>query len=76
MFVRKKLEKDRLWNVLVYISILFYLKNVHCLITYEIIIVRAARWLIARGLGAYLFLQENFEKKEQLDTGVWEYILT
>ena len=34
----------------------------------------AARWLIARGLGAYIFSLENFEKMEQ-GTRVWEYIL-
>ena len=35
----------------------------------------AARWLIARGLGAiYIFPPENFEKMER-DTRVWEYIL-
>ena len=42
----------------------------------------AARWLIARGLGAYIYIYiyiyiyplENFEKMEQ-DTRVWEYIL-
>ena len=36
----------------------------------------AAWWLIARGLGAgiYIFPLENFEKMEQ-DTRVWEYIL-
>ena len=34
---------------------------------------RAAWWLIARGLGAYIFPRENFEKKEQ-DSLVWVYI--
>ena len=36
----------------------------------------AARWLIARGLGAYIYIfpLENFEKMEQ-DTRVWVYIL-
>ena len=59
-------------NVLVYILILFCLKNV---LAYLWNNDNAARWLIARGLGGiYIFPLANFEKMEQ-DTRVWEYIL-
>ena len=62
--------KDGFWSVLVYILILFCLNIVHCLRNND----SAARWLIAWGLGAYIFPRENFEKMEQ-DTLVWVYIL-
>ena len=38
------------------------------------LIASAARWLIARGLGAIYFVEKFFEKIEQ-DTRVWVYSL-
>ena len=62
--------EDGFWIVLVYILMLFCLNIVHCLQNLD----SAARWLIAWGLGAYIFPRGNFEKMEH-NTRVWGYIL-
>ena len=55
----KKMEKDVFWSVLMYIIILFRLKNVHYLPMH---IANTAWWLIARGLGS-IILSRKFLKK-------------
>ena len=69
MFHRKEINKDGFWSVLLYILYYFALKM---FIAY--LIVSAARWLIARGLGVIYFVEKIFEKIEQ-DTRVWVYSL-
>ena len=71
MFLRKKIEKRWILERFgVYFNITFFVLILF--IAYEIMI--AARWLIAWGLGAYIFPRQNFEKTEQ-DARVWVYIL-
>ena len=57
--IERKLKIDGFWSVLLYILILFCLKNVHCLP----MLASAARWLIARGLGGISISSRKFLRK-------------